>query len=380
LGYDFFTAYDGADRTGRLLARLTGTLLPRPLQSTGRFLFLEFTSDSSTQLGGFVAYYSAGGAGVLPPDAATKAPIPPTAAPCYEWLNVPCGGIRYEKATMGMITDGSGCGAYAANSDCTWIIEGFSDPATYDLRTQTWVYPQKKPVTLRFEDVDLEYGYDFVNVYDGQNVTSSRLLVVVTGNASELLNNSYTASTGMMLVRFTSDRFWSRRGFSARYSNGFERTAVPTLVPTNRTALRSLMPSLRPTTSPTLLPSFGALMDWSWTTKAPLLAPPLSISDVSANLVQTRKADEEGGVPIKIHGGDATKLWLLVLGGSAALAVAATVLVILLRRSLRRRNTVRCAQVSSSEARDVPVQNVHLMGDDVPPDPLPAWPHHHGES
>ena len=34
LGYDFFTAYDGADRTGRLLARLTGTLLPRPLQST----------------------------------------------------------------------------------------------------------------------------------------------------------------------------------------------------------------------------------------------------------------------------------------------------------------------------------------------------------
>ena len=121
-------------------------------------------------------------------------------------------------------------------------------------------------------------------------------------------------------------------------------------------------------------------MDWSWTTKAPLLAPPLSISDVSANLVQTRKADEEGGVPIKIHGGDATKPWLLVLGGSAALAVAATVLVILLRRSLRRRNTVRCAQVSSSEATDVPVQNVHLMGDDLPPDPLPAWPHHHGES
>jgi hypothetical protein len=379
-GYDFATVYDGSDRTGRLLARLTGVLLPRPLRSTGRFLFLEFTSDSSTQLAGFVAYYSAGGPGILPPDVITKVPVA-TAAPCYEWLYAPCKGIRIEKETEGMITDGSGCAPYVANSDCTWMIEGYSDPPTYDLRTQKWVYPPKKPVTLRFEDVDLEYGYDFVKVYDGTNVTSNRLLVVVTGNSSETMKNSYTAPSGMMFVHFTSDNFWSRGGFSARYSNGLATTTVPTLVPSNRTAWRTLVPSLRPTRSPTLLPTVGAKMDmgyWNWTTMQPTVPPPVITGVAVADLVQSGNQDENAGEPIETHGRDASTVGPAVLGALATLAVAAAaVLVVLLRRRLKRMNAVRCSQPRSSEAADVPARNVLLMGDDLPdPSPLPAWTHH----
>ena len=52
-GYDKVLVYDGSNDQAELLATLTGNLASRVIESTGPFLYLRYTTDSSSVRKGF---------------------------------------------------------------------------------------------------------------------------------------------------------------------------------------------------------------------------------------------------------------------------------------------------------------------------------------
>ena len=57
--YDSVVIYDGLDKTGQQIGTYCGKSIPDPIESTGRYLFVEFTSDGSVRKAGFKANYAA---------------------------------------------------------------------------------------------------------------------------------------------------------------------------------------------------------------------------------------------------------------------------------------------------------------------------------
>lgn len=70
------------------------------------------------------------------------------------------------------------------------------------------------PVTLSFSDLELENGYDFLYVYDGDNINAP-LLASITGNQ---IPANITANSGKMALLFESDCLYNGRGWSANWS------------------------------------------------------------------------------------------------------------------------------------------------------------------
>jgi subtilisin family serine protease len=113
-----------------------------------------------------------------------------------------CSGVTYLYGCSGTFTDGSGPGLpYANNANCSWYIVGAGSLNT--------------PITLTFDSLDIEYGYDSIYVYDGPN-SSSPLLATITGTT---IPAPIVSSTYDMFVRFKSDFTVTRPGFQARYSS-----------------------------------------------------------------------------------------------------------------------------------------------------------------
>ncbi|HOY32603.1 MAG TPA: C10 family peptidase [Bacteroidales bacterium] len=109
-----------------------------------------------------------------------------------------CSGQQTLSATTGTVTDGSGSNNYANNLDCKWLIK----PANVG------------SVTLTFTAFNTESNYDFVKVYNGET-TSSPLLGSYSGTT---LPPQLTASSGKMLIHFTSDNSTVKAGWSANYT------------------------------------------------------------------------------------------------------------------------------------------------------------------
>ncbi|MDD3875031.1 MAG: C10 family peptidase [Bacteroidales bacterium] len=170
--YDFVKVYDGATTSAPLLGSYSGTTLPPQLTATSGKMLVKFTSNGTTTKSGWSAKYT------------TQTAF--------------CSGITTLTANSGTITDGSGNLNYNNNANCQWIIKPTNASA----------------VTLTFTSFSTEANYDFVKVYNG-TTTSSPLLGSYSGNS---LPAQITASSGKMLVQFTSDYSATAAGFSANFT------------------------------------------------------------------------------------------------------------------------------------------------------------------
>ena len=57
--YDSVTIFDGRNTSSPLLSKNCGSGLPTPVNSSGRYMYMQFKSDSSNTRKGFVAHYRA---------------------------------------------------------------------------------------------------------------------------------------------------------------------------------------------------------------------------------------------------------------------------------------------------------------------------------
>ena len=92
--------------------------------------------------------------------------------------------------------------AYKPDRDCFWLLTA----------------PPGQDIKLKFNKFEVEKGYDFVHLYDGDSPTG-REIARETGDLSDV--GSYFSSSNKMLVRLTTDASVQWEGFSAHY------TAVP---------------------------------------------------------------------------------------------------------------------------------------------------------
>ena len=86
---------------------------------------------------------------------------------------------------------------YPDDSDCTWLI----------------TVPARHKVELSFDLIQLEAGFDFVDVYDGPT-TKSNLIKRLHGVAKP---KPISSSDNQMTVRFRSDESYQMKGFFARF-------------------------------------------------------------------------------------------------------------------------------------------------------------------
>ena len=105
----------------------------------------------------------------------------------------------------GSLSDGSGSALYGNNANCKWIIAP----------------PGASEVTITFTEFSTESCCDFVRVWQ-----CTDLLCSSTGPPITSLQGNYggpkryTASTGYMMVQFTTDSSITSSGFSATWTSG----------------------------------------------------------------------------------------------------------------------------------------------------------------
>lgn len=175
-GYDFVRIYDGANTSAPLLGEFSGRSIPGVITSTGGSMLIHFTSDASITASGWEASYMINTTGC---------------GPCTD---------AFLTESSGVLSDNSCGGNYENFTDCQKLIE----PIGADF------------ITLTFTEFDLESGYDFVRIYDGNNVEAP-LLGEFSGNA---LPGTLNSTGGSMLVHFISDYSITRTGWSAEYQAG----------------------------------------------------------------------------------------------------------------------------------------------------------------
>ncbi len=172
--YDTVFVYSGTNSTFPLLMSWWGNTLPPTIKSTVGAMFVRFSSDVSGTDSGWTANYVAYGTSY-------------------------CNGGNQLTAAAGSFTDGSGTNNYGNNALCYWLITP----------------PCATSVTLSFSSFNTELGYDFLKVYNGSN-TAAPLLLSTSGTS---LPSNVTATSGQMLVVFTSDYLIKYPGFAASYTS-----------------------------------------------------------------------------------------------------------------------------------------------------------------
>ena len=172
--YDTVFVYAGETTSSPLLLTWWGNTLPPTVKSTVGAMLVRFSSDVSATDSGWTASYIAYGTSY-------------------------CNGGNQLTAAAGSFTDGSGTNNYGNNALCYWLITP----------------PCATSVTLSFSSFNTELGYDFLKVYNGNN-TSAPLLLSTSGTN---LPSNVTATSGQMLVVFTSDYLIKYPGFAASYTS-----------------------------------------------------------------------------------------------------------------------------------------------------------------
>ncbi len=104
-------------------------------------------------------------------------------------------------AGEGTISDGSGNADYLPGTNCRWLIRPVG----------------AQSITLTFTSFNTIQGLDYVDVYDGADVTAPRL-GHFTGNT---LPQAVTSSNGAMLVLFTANGTSSAAGWDAEYTSTY---------------------------------------------------------------------------------------------------------------------------------------------------------------
>ncbi|PFX28545.1 Tolloid-like protein 2 [Stylophora pistillata] len=238
---DSVEIYDGTNQYGSRLSKSCGSSLPVPVYSTGRNIFMKFTSDKSVTGGGFVAHYR-----VLNSSSGCPAIIPGASAGVIYSPNFPW--------------------SYTAYSSCDWRIEA----------------PSGERVHLKFIRFHVGYysncDYSYVEVRDGYY---NSLLGKYCGSQ---IPASVSSSSNSLTVKFRSS-YATYSGFLALYQTGYsfptDAPAYRPFYPTTRSAYHSCSSHSSETTfylesssSTTIRSGYGGF----WNTRAPYSSCTFKIS------------------------------------------------------------------------------------------------------
>jgi hypothetical protein len=174
-GYDFVRVYNGSTTSAQLLGQFSGTNLPPSITSTGSSMLVRFTTDGGVVAPGWSATYT----GNIN-----------SSSPCIN---------ESLTSLTGIVSDNSGSSNYINNMSCQKLIQpaGMSN------------------IILTFSEFNTESDYDFVRVYDG-STTSATLLGQFSGSS---LPTTVIATSGSMLITFTTDNSVVGNGWSASYTS-----------------------------------------------------------------------------------------------------------------------------------------------------------------
>ncbi|XP_041670250.1 cubilin [Cheilinus undulatus] len=218
--YDYVAVYDGQDSLAPLLGKFCGTVLPPNLRSSTNHLFIIFRTDSSVNGIGWRAVYSE-----------TLGP----AQGCGGYLSMPMGMFGSPDPNLD--------GFYEPRMDCMWTIE----------------MPLNRVVNLTFTSFELESSstcyYDYVKVYDGDNVNFP-LVGTFCGNT---IPSTFVSSGNFLTVHFFTDSSIQRRGFNATYR------AVPLVCGGTMNATTSVQTQ----TSPSFPNAYPSYTSCRWILDAP---------------------------------------------------------------------------------------------------------------
>jgi PKD repeat protein len=178
-GYDQVRVYNGTNSSAPLIGVFSGNNLPHRLNANSGKMYIEFITDVSITKPGWLASYSCNS----------------TAIPASF-----CNNTTTLTNCTGTIQDGSGNNNYVINQDCSWLIQP----------------PGATSVTLTFSSFDTELNYDFVEIYNGSNISAPRLGVF----SGATLPPTLTANSGKMFIRFFTDFSANGTGWSANYTCG----------------------------------------------------------------------------------------------------------------------------------------------------------------
>jgi hypothetical protein len=172
---DSVIVYNGSTTTSPRLGAFSGNTPPAPVTSTGGVMLVRFLTNASGTADGFTANYTSA-------------------------VNVPCSGTQVVTGGSGTITDGSGSANYRDNTDCKWVIDS---PAG------------SVGVRIEFTQFRTEANFDFVFLYDGDQVNSNYLIRRFSGTSLPPIT---TSATPRALVYFTSDYSNTDQGWSLNYT------------------------------------------------------------------------------------------------------------------------------------------------------------------
>lgn len=170
---DTLFVYDGDSPYAPVLKKLSGESISEQIESSGNTMFLQFITNEVNSAEGWAAGYAC----VLP---------------------VYCQDTVTMTDVAGTFEDGSGNKKYANNSDCYWLIE----PEGAEV------------ITLKFEEFDLELGYDQLRIYDGSEINPFPL-ATYWGHS---LPDPFTLQGNKMLVRFITDNSQTFDGWKISYT------------------------------------------------------------------------------------------------------------------------------------------------------------------
>ncbi|KAE8596094.1 hypothetical protein XENTR_v10015965 [Xenopus tropicalis] len=183
--YDKLKIYDGPDTHYHVIGTYCGITPPPDIFSSGSSMTVQFTSDNSINMKGFLLEW-------LAVDAFSE--NFPTIAPGA------CGGILRTGDTPLFLFSPGWPNNYASYLDCTWVIKA---PGS--------------TVELNILSVDIEKhrscNYDKLVIRDGDNNNSPQLAVV----CGKGVPGPIRSSGDSMFIRFSTDGSVSGTGFNASY-------------------------------------------------------------------------------------------------------------------------------------------------------------------
>uniref|UniRef100_F7D8H4 Cubilin n=1 Tax=Ornithorhynchus anatinus TaxID=9258 RepID=F7D8H4_ORNAN len=177
--YDQLVIRDGDTNRAPLLATLCGRDLPGPIRSTGDFMFVRFTTDSSITGAGFNASF-----------------------------HQSCGGLLH--VDRGVITSPNYPDSFPPNLNCSWHVkvrEGLTVGVHFE---QPFQIPNGDLYCSRGDYLELRNGPDASSPPLGPSRGNGRLC----GNRPP---SSLFTTDNQMLVRFVSDSSGGGQGFKVQY-------------------------------------------------------------------------------------------------------------------------------------------------------------------
>uniref|UniRef100_A0A1I8J5J8 CUB domain-containing protein n=1 Tax=Macrostomum lignano TaxID=282301 RepID=A0A1I8J5J8_9PLAT len=216
--YDQVKVYDGSDSTGTLLGTFHGTSSSdysypgsTVVYSTGRYMYVTFTSDSSVTKNGFSALYQHVSSGTAAPVTTTTMAAPVTTTPDSVGTTY-CSGVQAltasssylivsHSARSGLLlpSSTSGLGPYNSRMNCTWTVDGRSG----------------KYLTFYLNYLNLETCYDKLRIYQS-SVHSINLLRMYCDASTPVGAQAVIAIPIMGVggaVTFITDGSVTRQGF-----------------------------------------------------------------------------------------------------------------------------------------------------------------------